>query len=246
MKIQKKELLIKKLGNNLNRKLAVSEHTLVIDEIKHIYRLRISKRAKNIQIQIRQDGTAHFILPYKFRNFDYKTFIHTKSDWLKKHLSRKHSDEFLFFGEEISIISNYDLFVKTAEYSLVNKTLIVKLPVNDQRTLKQIYENWLYINAADYLHERLFELAGIHQFKPQRITVRRQKTRWGSCSQSGCISLNFKLVTLRKELIDYIIIHELCHLKELNHSYKFWKLVEEILPGYQEFRKELKQIKIYN
>lgn len=224
----------------------VSEHTLVIDEVKHTYKLRISRRARNIQIQISQDGTTQFILPYRFRNFDHKAFIHSKSDWLKKHLNRKRTDGYLYLGEKVILVSNYDLFVKTPEYSLVNKTLSIKLPVDDQRTLKQIYESWLYKNAIDYLPQRLSELAGIHKLKPQRVTIRRQKTRWGSCSRSGSISLNYKLVMLRNDLIDYILIHELCHLKELNHSDRFWKLVGGILPGYKEFRKELKQIKIYN
>lgn len=224
----------------------VSEHTLVIDEVKHTYNLRISRRARNIQIQISQDGTTQFILPYRFRNFDHKAFIHSKSDWIKKHLNRIRTFGYHYLGEEISIVSNYDLFVKTPQYSFVNKTLSIKLPVDDQNTRKQIYESWLYKNATDYLPERLSELAMIHKFKPQRVTIRRQKTRWGSCSRSGSISLNYKLVMLRKELIDYILIHELCHLIELNHSHRFWKLVEGILPGYREFRKELKQIKIYD
>jgi len=77
-----------------------------------------------------------------------------------------------------------------------------------------------------------------------KILIRRQKTRWGSCSESGVISINYKLMMLRKESIDYVIIHELCHLIELNHSKKFWNLVKDILPDYIELRRGLRRSRI--
>ncbi|MFP4514762.1 MAG: M48 family metallopeptidase [Parcubacteria group bacterium] len=76
----------------------------------------------------------------------------------------------------------------------------------------------------------------------QRISIRAQKTRWGSCSKQGNLNFNYKIILLPEYLQDYIIIHELCHLKELNHSKRFWDLVASICPDYKKHRQELKNI----
>lgn len=75
-----------------------------------------------------------------------------------------------------------------------------------------------------------------------RVTLREQKTRWGSCSSKGNLNFNWKLILLPPELLDYVVVHELAHRKEMNHSAAFWKVVEEILPDYRERRKALKEI----
>jgi predicted metal-dependent hydrolase len=76
-------------------------------------------------------------------------------------------------------------------------------------------------------------------FAFKKISIRDQKTRWGSCSKTGTISFNYKIALLPLPLADYIIVHELCHIGEMNHSRKFWTLVERALPDYKLFRKEL-------
>ena len=72
-----------------------------------------------------------------------------------------------------------------------------------------------------------------------KIGIRGQYTRWGSCSSKGNLSFNYTLLQFREEVIDYVIIHELCHLKEMNHSKRFWKLVGKLCPDYKNLRKEL-------
>jgi hypothetical protein len=104
-----------------------------------------------------------------------------------------------------------------------------------------LYNIWLRNFAKRYLPERVYKLADKYNFKVNNISVRNQKTRWGSCSARGNLSFNFNLVQYKKEIIDYVIVHELCHLKEMNHSIKFWLLVEKICPDYKAFRKELKK-----
>lgn len=81
-----------------------------------------------------------------------------------------------------------------------------------------------------------------YNFTYKNITIKNQKTRWGSCSKTGNLNFNYKIALLPEKLADYIVVHELCHLGEFNHSYKFWNLVAKIMPNYRELRAELKKI----
>ena len=94
--------------------------------------------------------------------------------------------------------------------------------------------------AAILIKERLEYFNQFYGFVYQNISVRRQRTRWGSCSKKGNLSFNYRLVLLAPAETDYIIVHELCHLREFNHSPKFWALVEQTIPNYRELRKKLK------
>jgi len=81
----------------------------------------------------------------------------------------------------------------------------------------------------------------IYKFSYNQINIKNQKTRWGSCSKKGNINFNYKIALLPQRLFDYIIVHELCHLREFNHSRKFWRLVEKSISDYLEIRNELKK-----
>jgi predicted metal-dependent hydrolase len=89
--------------------------------------------------------------------------------------------------------------------------------------------------------DRVEHFATVYGFKYNRVSIKNQKTRWGSCSKKGNLNFNYKIFLLSPDMRDYIIVHELCHLKELNHSRKFWTLVEEIVPDYRIARKALKK-----
>ncbi len=77
-----------------------------------------------------------------------------------------------------------------------------------------------------------------------RIAIRDQKTRWGSCSSKGNLNFNWKLALMPDEILDYVVVHELAHRMEMNHSDKFWKIVENVLPDYRERRKWLKECRL--
>ena len=95
--------------------------------------------------------------------------------------------------------------------------------------------------AKDYIPKRI---EYYHQFTGgtyKKITIRDQKTRWGSCSSTGTLSFSFRLILAPPRVLDYVVVHELCHLTHMNHSKEFWKMVENILPDYKEHRKWLKE-----
>lgn len=224
----------------MKKPLTVSENLYPGRADQIVYKLRISRRAVNIRLQINHEGELQLILPYRLRNFDHSYFISSKTNWILKHLSSKKSRDFLYLGDKLLVVPNYDLFEVHTKYDLDSSILRMNIPAGDDRKTDLIYKDWLHEKALEYLPQRTIELAKENSFNPSKVSVRKQKTRWGSCSPYGAISLNYKLMMLRKELIDYVIIHELCHLSELNHSKRFWNLVANILPDYAELRKELK------
>ncbi|MFZ4648115.1 MAG: M48 family metallopeptidase [Patescibacteria group bacterium] len=99
-------------------------------------------------------------------------------------------------------------------------------------------------NARRLIGERVHFFATILNLKYNIIAIRDQKTRWGSCSRDGNLNFNFRLIFINPDLLDYVVVHELCHLKELNHSPSFWKLVENVLPDYRLRRRELKRLSL--
>lgn len=94
--------------------------------------------------------------------------------------------------------------------------------------------------ARALIHDRLVHWSRFCGVRPNRVFIRNQKTRWGSCSAQGNLSFSYKVALLPQELCDYVIVHELCHLLELNHSTRFWAQVAAAIPDYQKRRRGLK------
>ncbi|MFA6393205.1 MAG: M48 family metallopeptidase [Candidatus Paceibacterota bacterium] len=95
-------------------------------------------------------------------------------------------------------------------------------------------------DAATLVKERLEYFNTFYNYKWGRVAIRNQKTRWGSCSKKGNLNFNYKIALITQKQSDYIIVHELCHLKEFNHSGRFWDLVEKTVPDYKEIRNSLR------
>jgi predicted metal-dependent hydrolase len=93
--------------------------------------------------------------------------------------------------------------------------------------------------ALRFIEKRLKQLNENYNFNYNKISVRNQKTCWGSCSPKKNLSFNYKIIFLSEKMADYIMVHELCHLKEMNHSSRFWELVAKSFPDYKEIRKKL-------
>lgn len=103
----------------------------------------------------------------------------------------------------------------------------------------------LRAQAKESLPPRLKELADEHGFTYNRVVIKNNISNWGSCSSKGNINLNLRLVTLPHSLQDYVMLHELCHLKEMNHGPRFHALLESLCPDHRQLEKELKQYKLH-
>jgi predicted metal-dependent hydrolase len=122
------------------------------------------------------------------------------------------------------------------------RRLYVELHSLKLGALRGLLEAWFRQQAVDRLPERLHELARRLDVAPAQVQIRAQKSRWGSCSSAGYISLNWRLVLLPLELADYVLVHELCHLKHLDHSRDFWSLVASLIPDHRRRRERIAQL----
>jgi len=98
--------------------------------------------------------------------------------------------------------------------------------------------------ARMFVFAKLNYFNSFYKFKINRVAIKNTKTRWGSCSSKRNLNFNYKIIYLRPDLAEYLIVHELCHLGQLNHSKKFWDLVAKTMPNYVKINKELKKINV--
>jgi len=98
--------------------------------------------------------------------------------------------------------------------------------------------------AKKMIKERVEYFNSFYNFEYNRISVKKQSTKWGSCSGKKNLNFNYKLLFLPQEMMDYVVVHELCHLQEMNHSKKFWDLVAKVFPNFKEIRKEMRGIRL--
>lgn len=132
-------------------------------------------------------------------------------------------------------------FILSKEEWLIKKIAILKEVSPFKLKSNEDYEVHKS-QALKLIQERVAFFNYHYRYTFKKITIRNQSTRWGSCSKRGNLNFNYRLSQVPLALCDYVIVHELCHLKEMNHSVRFWRLVAETIPDYKARQKELKKI----
>lgn len=212
--------------------------------------VRRSPQATQVKVKVAPDGTLRASIPMRAPMMLVKYLLKTSRNELRNMLA--HSKPKYIFENGMQIGKSHTLVIRRSNCSTpsVNShglQIIVELPdgiePNDPLVLDDIREiiiKALRIEAKSYLPKRLSFLANKYDFQYEKIRFSHAGGRWGSCSSKGTISLNIALMKLPFELIDYVLIHELAHTKQMNHSDSFWSLVKMADPNYKHHRKELK------
>ena len=177
----------------------------------HLEYTVIRSNRKSICIEISPDLQIKVRAPQKMLDSQIRAFVASKDKWITDHLT----------------IMQERLESQAADTS--------RKPLSGSELAA------LAQKASIVIPERVKHFAPIIGVTYGRITIRHQKTRWGSCSSSGNLNFTCMLMATTPELIDYVVVHELCHRKQMNHSPLFWAEVERALPNYKELRKELRQ-----
>ena len=221
-----------------------------------------TKRAKRISIRVKPFDGVIVSLPHRLSFKLAEGFVNEKKDWIISSLLKtsKYEERLSVFTENSEYkTGRHKLFIESWEKASVsvrvlNGKIIVKYPatvnVRDERiqnAIRKGIERALINEAIEHLPQRTAYLAQIKGFKYHSVSIKNSKSRWGSCTHDNHIHLNLHLMRLKQHLVDYVILHELCHTIQKNHSKNFWLLMEKVYPGAINFNKELKgyQIKVY-
>lgn len=209
-------------------------------------RLVPNRRARRYVLRLQPNGIARVTVPRGGSAAEARRFASRNAPWLERQLLRQAlrparaeawtvGSEILFRGERVKLERAMERLLTCVRFA------DQQVPVSRlDADVRPHVEAHLHHLAARELPARVLELAALHNSPVRRISVRNQRSRWGSASRRGTISLNWRLVQAPMTVRDYIIIHELAHLKEMNHSPRFWREVERICPNYREAEQWLK------
>ena len=223
----------------------------IVDKEFGEIKIRKNKLARSVKLSVGVDGSLRASIPYYSPEFAVRRLVNGNRDEIRKMLATHNAKNsyqdgdligkthtlFLrkFSGEEIKISNEGNQILVQIPQELAFENPLVQSEI--RKTVSKILRK----QAKAYLPRRIDFLAEKYGFNFKKLRFSHTGTRWGSCSSSGTISLNIALMNLPHHLIDYVIIHELCHTRQMNHSSKFWQEVEKYCPDYKKYVQEIKQ-----
>lgn len=224
-------------------------------EFDFSYQVRISARRKTLSITVHRDNRVIVHAPATCPKASIARFIEQKSDWVRKTfetnlLKRRQVVERKFeTGDRLPYLGkDYTLLVEQGHIPEVvceNGRICVRVPARTAppgpSEVKERLKDWYVSRALCTIREKTALYAARIGVRPATVTIKALKSRWGSCSLSGRISLAWNIIMAPEEIVDYLIVHELCHLVHHNHSAQYWALVGSILPDHRQRRKWLRE-----
>jgi len=219
------------------------------------YRVRRSARAKRPSVSVCMHDGVVLTLPQRFDEKRLPALLAEWQPWISRQVAQLESHRADLPGEMTATLPekitlaacngswhvNYKQSSSGARALAKGNCLTVSSPADDPAAARRALRRWLSRNARGYLQGRLDELRTRHDFHYKRLSVRGQRTRWGSCSSTGTISLNYLLMFLAPELVDSVVLHELCHTRYMSHGPRFYGLVQRLEPRYAELDRGVRE-----
>ncbi len=224
-----------------------------INQIPRDYSV-VSSDRKSVGLIVKPDGTFVVRKPDQLSSSDVKTAIEKKRSWLGEKLSeidkikeKKREKEFVsgegfsYLGRSyrLKVLKDSVLFVKAN-----GRRLEVHAPESiqeDENKIREAIVSWYFNRAEEKLTERARRYEGKVDVSFKGVKIKDQEKRWGSRTKNRTLLFNWRIMMAPLSIVDYVVVHELCHLKFNNHSKKFWKLLCSVLPDYQERKKWLEK-----
>lgn len=212
------------------------------------YALIRSAKRRTLCLQISPQGRVRLLVPARTQQSDIDNFLKAKADWIARTLTKlKSAPPVRPFTSGLQIpyldsTLSLDLTptTHTARVQRIGNVLQVRAP--NAHTGRAVTERWYRQEARAHSVDRIIYFAPRVGRTPTQIRIAGQKTRWGSCSTLGTISLNWRLMLAPSALFDYVIAHELCHLLAPHHGASFWAEMARVMPDYEARRKTLHAI----
>ena len=205
------------------------------------------RRARRYIVRVRYDGTVRVTIPRGGSRAEGARFLQTESRWIEQerarilaaHVTPSWTDgaTMMLRGGLVTLHITEEIQGRlTIQYG--DRAVIAS---RTNGSVRSAIESDLRTLAREEIGRRLYELAAEHKLIVSGLTIRNQRSRWGSCSRTGRIALNYRLVQMPPHVSDYVIVHELMHLKEQNHSRRFWRLVEKACPDFRDAERWLRR-----
>lgn len=209
------------------------------------YAVTYQKNRKTIKIKFTSPILIEITAPAGYPLKALEEMLEKKSAWLIKQLDKLtelaenpinkeliHGAQILYLGQPKTLI-----ITKGPKTTVTLSTNSIEVALGPNApSLSSILLEWYVKNSSATLAEKTKYWAKLIGVQPLRLTIRDQKTRWGSCSTRGSINYNWRIIMAPTEVVDYLVVHELCHLKHPNHSAQFWQCVGEFIPDYKARR----------
>ena len=204
----------------------------------------IKTNRQTMSLSIQRNGAIIVRAPSRMKDEQIKKFIMERQGWLEGKLleiktNQNYNNKIINYEQFLLYGSKYELKIADVrKIEIYNGQILV--PKKDESKIIQTVINFYKRQAKQVFAERINYLQQVMKIEPKSVKLSNSSGRWGACNSRGSITLNWRVVMLSPECIDYVLVHEMCHLVEMNHSKRFWNLVATFLPNFNDLRKNIK------